>query len=96
MDKEKLLSATQQLEQTTELKALREKLPAVSKHLISLIRKHGINQLGNLYVVHCPMADGAKGADWLSPIPKVQNPYFGSGMYSCGDVTDTLSLESKD
>jgi Cu(I)/Ag(I) efflux system membrane fusion protein len=93
-DKGKLLSATQQLKQTTELKALREKLPAVSKHLISLIRKHGINQLGNLYVVHCPMADGAKGADWLSPIPKVQNPYFGSGMYSCGDVTDTLSLKN--
>ena len=92
-EKEKLLTATQQLQKTTALKSMRKKLPPVSKHLISLVRKHGINQLGNLYVVHCPMADEGNGADWLSPIPKVQNPYFGSGMYSCGDVTDTLSLK---
>ncbi len=92
-DKEQLLTATRQLQKTTELKALRKKLPPVSKHLIALVRKHGINQLGNLYVVHCPMANGGQGADWLSTIPEVQNPYFGSGMYNCGDVTDTLSLE---
>ena len=96
LDQAKLLSATQQLQQNTELKALRQKFPAVSKHLISMIRKHGINQLGNLYVIHCPMADQGKGADWLSATPKVQNPYFGSGMYSCGELTDTLSLDSKD
>lgn len=94
-DKEKLLTATHQLQKTTELKALRKKLPPVSKHLIALVRKHGINQLGNLYVVHCPMADGGQGADWLSTVPQVQNPYFGSGMYDCGDVTDTLSLKTK-
>jgi Cu(I)/Ag(I) efflux system membrane fusion protein len=96
LDQAKLLSATQQLQQNTELKALRQKFPAVSKHLISMIRKYGINQLGNLYVIHCPMADQGKGADWLSATPKVQNPYFGSGMYSCGELTDTLSLDSKD
>ncbi|MDG1358282.1 MAG: efflux RND transporter periplasmic adaptor subunit [Akkermansiaceae bacterium] len=94
-EKAKLLTATQQLQKNTELKELRNTLPPVSKHLIALIKKHGINQLGNLYVVHCPMADQGKGADWLSPIPKVQNPYFGSGMYSCGELTDTLSQESK-
>ena len=32
------------------------------------------------------------GADWFSRDAKVENPYFGSMMFSCGDVTETLSL----
>ena len=35
------------------------------------------------------------GADWLSPRPIVENPYYGSRMFSCGDVTETLSLPAK-
>ena len=49
--------------------------------------------MGNAYVVHCPMAAGGKGADWLSSTATVVNPYFGDEMLNCGDVTDTLSEE---
>ncbi|MEP2130249.1 MAG: efflux RND transporter periplasmic adaptor subunit [Algoriphagus sp.] len=43
-----------------------------------------------IYVQHCPMADSNRGADWLSLQNKVVNPYFGSSMLSCGEVTNTI------
>ncbi len=54
-----------------------------------------IDQLGDLYVVHCPMAFGDSGADWLSAVPAVLNPYFGDAMLTCGSLTDTLSVDTK-
>ncbi len=43
-----------------------------------------------IYVQHCPMADNNKGANWLSFQDKVQNPYFGDAMLTCGSVTRTI------
>jgi Cu(I)/Ag(I) efflux system membrane fusion protein len=43
-----------------------------------------------LYVQHCPMADGNKGADWLSLEEEIANPYYGDQMLRCGKVTKTL------
>ena len=43
-----------------------------------------------LYVQFCPMADGNKGASWLSLSREIKNPYFGSSMLGCGEVTEEL------
>lgn len=43
-----------------------------------------------IYVQHCPMADNNKGADWLSSEKQIKNPYFGSSMLSCGEVTKEI------
>lgn len=40
------------------------------------------------FVAHCPMADGNKGGDWLQTGELIANPYFGSGMLRCGDLTE--------
>jgi len=38
-----------------------------------------------LHRMHCPMAMGGKGADWLQKsADQVQNPYFGKKMPHCG------------
>jgi hypothetical protein len=38
-----------------------------------------------MHVVHCPMAMGGKGADWLQKsADEVQNPYMGAKMPHCG------------
>jgi membrane fusion protein, copper/silver efflux system len=42
------------------------------------------------YVQRCPMADNDQGADWLSRDKEVKNPYFGSSMLKCGEVTDSI------
>lgn len=76
-----------------DIKARRAAFQPLSDHLIALIREHGTDAVGNAYVIHCPMAFGNKGADWLSAQPTVLNPYFGDAMLTCGSVTDTLSIE---
>ena len=71
---------------------MRRAFKPISDSLIHLIRQHGLDHIGNVYVIHCPMALKGQGADWLSDDPQVRNPYFGDMMYDCGSVTDALSL----
>jgi Cu(I)/Ag(I) efflux system membrane fusion protein len=42
------------------------------------------------YHQYCPMALNEQGADWLSASPKIENPYFGQKMLTCGELTDTI------
>lgn len=52
------------------------------------------SQMGSLnktfYVQHCPMADGNRGADWLSIDKTIRNPYFGENMLTCGSIIKTI------
>ncbi|MDO9276377.1 MAG: efflux RND transporter periplasmic adaptor subunit [Lutibacter sp.] len=43
-----------------------------------------------LYVQHCPMADGNKGANWLSQFKEIKNPYFGAKMMKCGETKSII------
>ncbi|NIP96763.1 MAG: DUF3347 domain-containing protein, partial [Akkermansiaceae bacterium] len=63
--------------------SLRLAVKGVTDALRTVIRDGGDDQLGHLYLVHCPMAFQGAGADWLSREPQVENPYFGSRMFSC-------------
>lgn len=57
---------------------------------LSLVVWEGVKAIGagpwHIYVQHCPMADGGRGADWLSLHSTVQNPYYGVAMLHCGKV----------
>lgn len=76
-----------------DLKSRRAAFKPLSDALIARIREGGIDAVGNAYIVHCPMAFGNQGADWISDEPVVLNPYYGDAMLTCGSVTDTLSVE---
>lgn len=41
-----------------------------------------------VYYNHCPMYNG--GANWLSKEEGIKNPYFGSGMLTCGFTKETI------
>ncbi len=43
-----------------------------------------------IYYQFCPMANGGKGANWLSKENEVRNPYYGSMMLTCGSVVETI------
>ncbi|MBD3660738.1 MAG: DUF3347 domain-containing protein, partial [Arenibacter algicola] len=43
-----------------------------------------------VYYQFCPMADGGKGANWLSLEEDIRNPYYGSQMLSCGKTIETI------
>lgn len=82
------------LADTSDLESQRKIFQDLSDRLISLVRAHALDQVGAAYVIHCPMAFGNTGGDWISSKPEVLNPYFGDRMLKCGSVTATLSLPS--
>lgn len=43
------------------------------------------------YYQYCPMANGEKGAYWLSETKEIRNPYFGEDMLGCGETRETLN-----
>ena len=90
-----LMEGAEQLATATDIKSRRAALQTVSDALIELVRDHGTDQLGDLFVVHCPMALKNKGADWLSSLPTVLNPYYGDAMLTCGNLKDTLSIDTQ-
>ena len=75
-----------------DLASLRTAYQPLSHSFIEYARRHGVDRLGNLYVIHCPMV-GDDGADWLARAPAVLNPYHGASMLTCGNVTDTISFD---
>jgi len=44
-----------------------------------------------VYLEYCPMADDNNGGFWLSYDKKINNPYFGKAMSTCGEVTETFN-----
>ncbi len=76
-----------------DLKPQRAAFETLSTELIAQVRANGLDRVGNAYVIHCPMVGSNKGADWLSTVPKVLNPYYGDSMLDCGSITETLSLD---
>ena len=71
--------------------AAREVFEAVSVFVLSLEKEFGHTESRMLYEVFCPMAFDNKGAFWLQTNKKVNNPYFGASMLSCGEVTESYS-----
>jgi Cu(I)/Ag(I) efflux system membrane fusion protein len=48
-----------------------------------------------VYYDFCPMAFNNKGAYWLNDTREIKNPYFGSKMLNCGEVTDSLDYSKR-
>jgi Cu(I)/Ag(I) efflux system membrane fusion protein len=69
----------------------RKQFDFLSQALIRAIKVYGLSE-DTLFVQHCPMAIGKHGADWISDVTAIRNPYFGDQMLKCGNVTDTLVL----
>lgn len=73
----------------SDIEQLRKAFQTVSSTMIALTET--FTPLGKtIYVQHCPMADNNKGADWLSAEKEIRNPYFGSSMLTCGEVTKEI------
>jgi Cu(I)/Ag(I) efflux system membrane fusion protein len=73
----------------SDIEQLRKAFQSVSVTMIEMTNSFA--PLGKtIYVQHCPMADNNKGADWLSSEKEIKNPYFGSSMLKCGEVTKEI------
>ncbi|GAA4429460.1 DUF3347 domain-containing protein [Pontibacter saemangeumensis] len=68
----------------------RENFAFVSETKIKAVDVFGAGRQ-TLYVQYCPMANGNKGAYWLSEAKEIRNPYMGQQMPACGETRDTLN-----
>lgn len=83
--KEKALA----ISETVDIKLQRRAFKPLSENMVAIASM--MNDFDQpLYVQFCPMADGNKGASWLSFDSKIRNPYYGDAMLSCGSVTKTI------
>ena len=66
----------------------REHFDMLSKDMIDLVKVVKPSQ--SLYRDHCPMYNDNKGADWLSEVKDIKNPYYGKKMLECGEVKEEI------
>lgn len=72
-----------------DVKTKRAALDALTLELTNVIKKAKIES-GVVYKQFCPMANGGKGGYWLANEAKIQNPYYGKMMMSCGSVKEEI------
>ncbi|RZL33556.1 MAG: DUF3347 domain-containing protein, partial [Pedobacter sp.] len=98
----KTLSATQQTLWTKEAEVIKKSALAISTEkaikeqrksfwplssaMLKLAKEFKLNSK-DVYVQYCPMAKKS----WLNEVEAVQNPFYGSMMYDCGEVTETIA-----
>ena len=66
----------------------REHFDMLSKDMIDLVKV--VEPAQALYKDHCPMYNDNKGADWLSEVKEIKNPYLGKKMLTCGTVKEEI------
>jgi hypothetical protein len=79
---------TEHIEETKDAGHQREHFITLSDNMYQLMKIS--EQATTTYYQHCPMANGGKGANWLSKETEIKNPYYGSKMMSCGKVIETI------
>lgn len=73
------------ISETRDLKRQREYFANFSINMAEVARAIKLSQQP-IYLQYCPM----KKASWLSSEKAIKNPYYGSSMLSCGQVTETF------
>ncbi len=91
--KESISAEVQALSKTKGLEEKRKSFQIISDAMYDLIRTVKYDK-AMVYQLHCPMAFGNSGANWLSNKGEVNNPYFGDKMLHCGDVQDSLDFRT--
>jgi hypothetical protein len=76
------------ISETQDVKKQRSSFMTLSKNMYELIK--AAKYESPVYFQFCPMANGGKGANWLSKENAVKNPYYGSQMMTCGKTVETI------
>ena len=71
-----------------DIAAQREDFIALSQNMIALILN--FDEIEQIYIQRCPMANDNKGATWISKNKEIKNPYFGQQMLGCGETIRSL------
>lgn len=91
---EDLTGYVAEIANAADLKAARAAFAEVSSEMITVIDHVGTSGGTALFSVHCPMAFGGKGGDWIQGDKDVRNPYYGAMMLTCGSVQGQVAGEA--
>ncbi|MBU1239193.1 DUF3347 domain-containing protein, partial [Myxococcota bacterium] len=58
---------------------------SLARAMILTVKSYGVSVEGSVYLHYCPMARKNRGGWWLAPKKEIENPFFGAGMFSCGE-----------
>ena len=72
----------------SKIELQREHFDMLSKDMYDLVKTSKPSQ--TLYLDHCPMYNDNKGANWLSEVKEIKNPYLGKKMPDCGTVKEEI------
>ncbi len=86
-----LSKASKAMATSGDIKSARRHFSTLSSHLIVAIKRFGLAPGNRAMRFQCTMAFGSKGAEWIQAKEAVENPYFGSQMFRCGDRHETLT-----
>ncbi|MGV8993675.1 MAG: DUF3347 domain-containing protein [Flavobacterium sp.] len=85
---ENIKADSKSISATNDLEKQRKIFANLSNEIYSLMK---VSKFDNaVYYQYCPMANGGKGANWLSKENEVRNPYYGSAMMTCGKTVETI------
>jgi hypothetical protein len=70
---------------TKDLKKQREYFASFSTGMVAFAKSVKLTDQP-VYVAYCPM----KKATWLTSNQAIKNPYYGSSMLTCGEITETI------
>lgn len=80
-----IIQQAAELAKSKDLKSQRKNFEGISAAFIKLSTELKLNNQ-EVFVQYCPMGKFS----WLNEVKQIQNPYYGSHMYDCGTVKDTL------
>jgi len=89
-----LRASTQGVLAATNLASARAAFEGVSNSMIAVAKQFGTGQRTRVLVYHCPMAFDNRGARWIQDKEGVENPYFGSAMFTCGVMKESIEARS--
>ena len=76
------------------MKRARAEFISLSASLYRAAKQFGTSGEQPVLRFYCSMAAEGKGAYWLQNKTGVENPYYGSAMFSCGEQVETISPAS--
>lgn len=83
-----LTADAKSISETQDIKKQRTVFMSLSKNMYDLMKVAKYET--PVFYQFCPMANGGKGANWLSKDNAIKNPYYGSQMMSCGKTVETI------
>lgn len=89
-NKEVLQNTLNDMGNANSLKEIRSGFQIVSELFIQLLEVEG--SMGDIaYIQFCPMVNDNLGANWISEISEIRNPYYGENMLTCGEVIKQIN-----